>query len=145
MVFIHKFGTFYTLACRHFQICSKWTKLNTELLFPKKNFLQIDYPKNFINKCFKRLMDSIYAVKETTQQFRNTYCLSPFKPGSISLQTTTKLKKSLKNILICCKLLFTVFKERSHYLTTFFLKIAFPKILLLVSFSRLSVNCYDST
>ena len=83
-------------------------------------------------------MDNIYAVKETTQQFKNTYCLSPFKPGSISLQTKSKLKKSLKNILICCKLLFTVFKGRPHYLTTFSSKMAFPQILLLVSLSRLS-------
>ena len=29
-------------------------------------FLKNDYPKNFVYKCFKKIMDNIHLVKETT-------------------------------------------------------------------------------
>ena len=59
-------------------------------------------------------MDNIHVVKETTLTV-------PTKPlvlvlpylGLISLQTRTKLKKSLKNILHCCKLQ-TVFQNNAR-------------------------------
>ena len=50
-------------------------------------------------------MGNICVVKETTQTIekKSLALVLPYL-GSISLQTRTKLKKSLKNILNCCKL-----------------------------------------
>ena len=64
--FTCKFGTVYTFAYRCFRICTSWTKLHTELTRLKQIFLKNSYPKSFINKCFKRFMNSIHVVKETT-------------------------------------------------------------------------------
>ena len=101
----YKFGTVYTLAYRCFQICSSWTKLHNELVCLKETFLKNGYPEDFINKCFKKFMDNIHVVKETTLtvEKKPLVLVLPYL-GSISLQTRTKLKKSLKCILNCCKL-----------------------------------------
>ena len=57
-------------------------------------------------------MDHIHVVKETTLTVeKKSLVLVHSYLGSISLQTRTKLKKSLKNILNCCKLQI-VFKTR---------------------------------
>ena len=67
-------------------------------------------------------MDNIYVVKEKS--------LVLFLPclGSISLQTRTKLKKSLKNILNCCKLQI-IFKNRTRLGNKFHFKDRMPKDL----------------
>ena len=62
-----------------------------------------------MNKHFKRFMDNIQVVKETTLVL--VLNLPPL--GSISLQTRTNLKKSLKSILNCCKFQI-VFKSGRH-------------------------------
>ena len=50
-------------------------------------------------------MDNIHAVKETTLTVeKKPLVLVLSYLGSISLQTRTKLNKSLKNILNCCSL-----------------------------------------
>ena len=56
----YKFGTVYTLAYGCLQICSSWTKLHNEI------FLKIGYPEDLINKCFKKVMDNMHVVQETT-------------------------------------------------------------------------------
>ena len=58
-------------------------------------------------------MGNICVVKETTQTIekKSLALVLPYL-GSISLQTRTKLKKSLKNILNCCKLQI-VFKNKT--------------------------------
>ena len=67
-------------------------------------FLKNGYPEDFINKCFKKFMDNIHVVKETTLTVeKKPLVLVLLYLGSISLQTTTKLKKSLKNIRVNCK------------------------------------------
>ena len=81
-----KFGTAYTLAYRSFRIIFKNA-----------------YPEDFINKCFKKFMDKIHVVKETTLTVeKKPHVLVLPYLDSISLQTRTKLKKSLKRILNCC-------------------------------------------
>ena len=54
------------LANRCFWICSDCTKLHIELLILKEIFLKNDFTETFINKCFKRFMNSIHAIRETT-------------------------------------------------------------------------------
>ena len=59
-------------------------------------------------------MDNIHVVKETTLtvEKKPLVLVLPYL-GSISLQTRTKLKNSLKNILNCCKLQIT-FKNKTR-------------------------------
>ena len=80
----------------------------------------------------------MYEVKQATLTVeKKPLVLVILNFGSISLQTMTKKKKSLKNILTCSKLQI-VFKNRPDWVMTFTSKIGFPKILLLVSFVSLT-------
>ena len=125
----YKFGTVYTLAYTCLRICSSWTKLHNELVCLKKTFVKNGYPEDFINKCFKKFMDNIHVVKETTRtvEKKPLVLVLPYL-GSVSLQTRTKLKKSLKNILNYCKL-HIVFKNKTR-LDNFYFKDQIPKDLL---------------
>ena len=98
--YTYKFGTVYTIPYRCLRICSSWTKLHNELVCLKEMFLKNGYPEDFINKCFKKFMDNIYAIKETilTVEKKPLFLVLLYL-SSISLQARTKLKKSLKNIL----------------------------------------------
>ena len=63
----YKFRIVYTLAYRRFQKCSSWTKLHSEVIFfLKQIFLKNGDPENVINRSFKRIMDNIPVVNETT-------------------------------------------------------------------------------
>ena len=101
----YKFGNAYTPAYRCLRICSNWTKLYKELACLKETFLKNGYLEDFINKCFKKFMDNIHVVKETTLtvEKKPLVLVLPYL-CSISLQNRTKMKKSLKNILNYCKL-----------------------------------------
>ena len=92
-------------------------------------FLKNGYLEDFINKCFKKFMDNIYVEKETTLtvEKKPLVLVLPYL-GSISLQTRNKLKKSLKNILNCCKLQI-VFKNKTRLGKNFHLKDQIPKDL----------------
>ena len=109
-----KFGTVYGLAFRYLWICSSWTKFHNELVCLKEIFVKNGYPKDFINKCFKKFINSIHVVKETTLtvEKKPLVLILPYL-GSISFQTRTKLKKWLKNILNCCKVQI-VFKNKTR-------------------------------
>ena len=93
-----------------------------------------------LNKCFKKFIDNIHVVKETTLtvEKKPLVLVLPYL-GSISLQTRAKLKKSLKNILNCCKLQI-VFKNKTKLGNNFLWGIGLPKILLLVSLINFSVD-----
>ena len=123
----YKFDTVYTLAYRCLRICSSWTKLHTELVFLKQISLKNGCPGNFVNKCFKRFMDNIHVVKEATPtvEIQSSVVVFPYL-GSISLQTRTKLKKSLKNILNCCKTE-VVFKNNTRLGNNFHFKDWIPQ------------------
>ena len=62
---VYNFGMVYTLVYRCFCICSNYTQFHTELIFLKGMFQKNDYPENFIDKCFKTLLNNIYLVKES--------------------------------------------------------------------------------
>ena len=53
---IYMFGTIFL----------SWTKSHCELLFLKHFYLKNGYPKNFINKCFKRFTYSIHIINGNT-------------------------------------------------------------------------------
>ena len=54
----------YTLVSRCFRIYSNWTQFYTELIFLKGIFQKNGYPKNFIDKCFKKFLNNVHLVKE---------------------------------------------------------------------------------
>ena len=74
-------------------------------------------------------MDNIHVVKETTLTVEKEplVLVLPYF-DSISLQTRTKLKKSLKGILNCCKLQI-VFKNKTRLGNNFHFKDQIPKDL----------------
>ena len=74
-------------------------------------------------------MKCMHVVKETTLtvEKKSLVLVLPYL-GSISLQTTTKLKKSSKNILNCCKLQI-VFKNKTRLGNNFHFKDQIPKDL----------------
>ena len=86
------------------------TELHIELLFLKQIFLKNEYPENFINKSFKKNFVKIHVVRDYSKE--PLILVLPYH-GLISLQTRTMLKKSLKNILNCCKLQI-VFKNKTR-------------------------------
>ena len=73
-------------------------------------------------------MDNIHVVKEITLTVeKKSLVLAPPYLGSMSLQTMTKLKKPLRNILNCCKLQIA-FKNKTRS-GNFFFKDQTPKDL----------------
>ena len=119
----------FTHSLRCLRICSSWTKLHNELVCLKETFLKNGYPEDFINKLFKKFMDNLHVVKETTVTVEKKPLVLVLPDlGSISLQTRTKLKKSLKNILNCCKLQIE-FKNKTRLDNNFHFKDQIPKDL----------------
>ena len=79
---------------------SNWTMFHPQLTLPKNS-----YPENFIDRFFKLFLNRIHISKEKAPTVEK----KPFRLvfhylGTISLQTRTKLQKSRKELLKCCKL-----------------------------------------
>ena len=116
----------YILAYRCFKICSDWTKFHEELNFLKQVFLKSGYPLSFIDKCFKMVINKLVIKRpQVTTVEKKTFILSLPYLGDISLQTGTKLRKSLKSILNCCKLQI-VFKSQRKLAHVFRFKDCLP-------------------
>ena len=101
----NKIGLLHTLLYRCFRICCDWTKFHLELVKLTDVFKNNGYPENFINNCFKVFLDNKYRIQEKviTVPKKTLFLVLPYL-GPLSLQTITKLRKSLKGILNCCKL-----------------------------------------
>ena len=127
---VYKFGMVYTLVYRCFRICSNWTQFHTELIYLKGIFQKNSYPKNFIDKCFKRFLNNVHLVKENvpTVEKKRLLLVLPYL-GIISLQTRTKLQEALKGVLNCCKLEI-VFKCQTRLSHSFRYKDPIPKDLI---------------
>ena len=125
----NKIGLLHTLLCRCFRICSDWTKFHLELVKLIDIFKNNCYPENFINNCFKVFLDKKYRAREkmTTVPKKTLFLVLPYL-GPLSLQTRTKLRKSLKGILNCCKLQI-VFKSQNKLAKAFRFKDRIPKEL----------------
>ena len=108
----YKVGMRCTLAYRCFKICSDWTRLHEELNFLKHVFLKNGCPLSFVDKCFKMVFNKLVIKGLQVKTVENKTLVLPLPYlGDVSLQTRTKLKKSFKGILNCCKLQI-VFKSR---------------------------------
>ena len=97
-------------------------------------------PGNFINNWFKVFLDNKYRVREKviTVPKKTLFLVLPYL-GLLSLQTRTKLRKSLKSILSCCKLQI-VFKSQNKLAKAFRFKDRIPKELNLVPSINFSVD-----
>ena len=125
----NKIGLLHTLFYRCFRICSDWTKFHLELVKLIGVFKSSGYPENFINNCFKLLLDNKYRIQEKviTVTKKTLFLVLPYL-GTLSLKTRTKLSKSLKGILNCCKLQI-VFKNQNKLVKAFRFKDLIPKEL----------------
>ena len=87
------------------------------------------FSENFINNCFKVFLDNKYRIQEkvTTVPKKTLSLVLPYL-GPLSLQTRTKLRKSLKGVLNCCKLQI-VFKSQNKLAKAFRFKDRIPKEL----------------
>ena len=70
----------------------------------KEIFQKNGYPDNFIDRCFKLFLNRIHILKENvpTVEKKPLQLVLPHL-GTISLQTRTKLQKSIKGVFNCCK------------------------------------------
>ena len=125
----YKIGLLHTLLYRCFRICSDWTKFHLELVKLIDVFKNNGYLENFINNCFKVFLDNKYRVQEKviTVPKKTLVLVLPYL-GLLSLQTRTKLRKSLKGILNCCKLQI-LFKSQNKLAKAFHFKDRIPKEL----------------
>ena len=128
----NKIGLLHTLLYRCFRICSGWTKFHLELVKLIDIFMNNGYPENFINNCFKVILDNKYRVREKviTVPKKTLFLVLPYL-GPLSLQTRTKLRKSLKGILNCCKLQIE-FRSQNKLAKVFRFKDRIPKELIYI-------------
>ena len=86
-------------------------------------------PENFINNCFKVILDNKYRVREKviTVPKKTWFLVLPYL-GQLLLQTRTKLRKSLIGILNCCKLQIE-FRSQNKLAKAFRFKDRIPKEL----------------
>ena len=86
----------------------------------------IGYPLSFIDNCFKTFVDKLFNKRpQLITVEKNTLFLSLPYLGEISLQTRTKLRKSLKGLLNSCKLKI-VFKIQRKLSNVFSFKDCLP-------------------
>ena len=97
----NKIGSLHTLLFRCFWISSDWTKFNLELVKLINVFKSNGYPENFINNYFKVFLNNKYRTQEKviTVTKKTLLLVLPYL-GTLSLQTRTKLRQSLKGIFI---------------------------------------------
>ena len=88
--------------------------------------------ENFIDRCFKLFLSRIHILKEKspTVEKKPLRLILP-DLGNISRQTKTKLHKSIKGVLNCCKLHVT-FKSQYKFYNKFRFKDPVPQIFTLV-------------
>ena len=125
----NKTGLLHTLLYKFFRICSDWTNFPLELVKLTDVFKNNGYPENFINNYFKVFLDNKYRTQEKVRTVpKKTLFLVLLYLGPLSLQTRTKLRKSLKDILNCCKVQI-VFKSQNKSAKAFRFKDRIPKEL----------------
>ena len=71
-----------------------------QLILLRKIFQKNGYPENFTDRCFQLLLNRIHILKEKvpTVEKKPLRLVLPYL-GTISLQTRTKLQKSIKGVL----------------------------------------------
>ena len=125
----YKIGMIYTLVNRCFRICSSWSIFHQQLIFLREIFQKNGYPENFIDRCFKLFLNRTHILKEKvpTIEKKPLRLVLPYL-RTIPLQTRTKLQKSIKGVLNCCKSQ-VIFKSQNKLCNSFCFKDPVPQIL----------------
>ena len=107
-------------------------------------FKNNDYPGNFVNS-FKSFLDNKHRIPEKviTDSKKSLFIVHPYLE-QLSLQTRTKLGKSLKSILDCCKLQIK-FKSQNKLANPFNFKDHIPKALTSDVFSQLQCGLFKKS
>ena len=91
-------------------------------------FEKNECPENFLDRCFKFFLDRIHILKEKVPAVeKKPLGLVLPRLGNISMQTRTKLQKSIKRVLNCLKLQVT-FKSQNKLCNYFHFKDLVPQI-----------------
>ena len=98
------------------------------MILLRETFQKNGYPENFIDRCFKLFLNRIHILKEKvpTVEKKPLRLVLPYL-GTIPLQTRTKLQKSIKGVLNCCKLQ-VIFKRQNKLCNNFRFKDTVPQI-----------------
>ena len=98
---------------------SHWTRFHAEIKFLKHISLKNGYPLPFIGKCFQMVINKFVIKRpQVARVEKKNVILSVPYLGDNSLQTKTKLRKSFKGSLNCCKLQI-VFKSQRKLANVF--------------------------
>ena len=91
----YKVAMIYFLLYRFLQICSDMTKFHLKMVVLMDVLKNDGYPENFINNCFKSLLDNKRRIKEKVIIVpKKPLCLvHPHLGPPLSLQTITKFSK----------------------------------------------------
>ena len=78
---------------------------HSQLILLREIFQKNGYPENFIDRCFKLILNKIHILKEKVPKVdkKALRLVLPYL-GIISLQTRSNLLQSKKVVLNCCKL-----------------------------------------
>ena len=119
--------------------------LHQQLILLREIFQKNGYPENVIDSCFKLLLNRIHIPKEKVP----TVAKKPLRLvlphlGTTSLQTRTKLQKSIKGALNYCKLQ-VIFKSQNNLCNDFHFKDRVPQVLTSGVVYKLQCGlCYES-
>ena len=117
----------YTIIYQCFRICSNSVSFNLEMHKVKDIFNKNGYPLSFFDRCLKKFLSSRDKELVSTVEKKKLVLFLPFL-GIISLQTRTKLRKSLSKLLGCCEISF-IFKTDRRLSSIFRFKDSIPKEL----------------
>ena len=111
-----------------FRICSSWSVFYQQLIL-LRDISENGYPENFIDRCFKLILNRIHIHKEKvpTVEKKPLRLVFPYL-GTISRQNRTKLQKFIKWVLNCSKLQ-VIFKSQNKLCNNFLLKDPVPQIV----------------
>ena len=98
----YKIGMLHMLLYGCFLIYSDWTEFHSQFFKLMDVFKSSGYFDNFISNRFKASFDNKHRIQEKviTVLKKPLFLAFPYF-GSLSLQTRTKLRKSLKGVLNC--------------------------------------------
>ena len=100
-----KIGMIHTLVNRCSGICCSWIIFLQQLILLREILQKNGYPEKVIDRCVKLFLSRINILKQKLPTVgKKPLRLVLSYLGTVSLQTRTKLQKSIKALLNCCKL-----------------------------------------
>ena len=144
---VHKFGLFYTLLHRFFDISYSYEKFSTEANALKQICKLNGYLVQFINRCIKQFLQRLYITKaiQDTVNEKQLLMILPFL-GAQSFLVSRRLQSCIRNHLPYCSLRMT-FQSKNKLSSLFYFKYIIPKEIsshLVYKFSCCNANYYGA-